>query len=385
MAVTPSLGSRWMLPRATFPALLRSIQSAGYRIVGPTVRDGAIVFGDIESVDDLPKGWTDRQEAGTYRLERRNDEALFGYNVGPHSWKKYLFPPREKMFTAHRTETSFEVTTEEHVGPPYAFLGVRGCELAAIRIQDRVFMGGQVVDPSYAARRKNALVIAVQCGQSAATCFCTSMGTGPEVREGFDLSITELIGDGTHEFVIEVGSGAGANVLAPLDLPSAVAADSERVSALLSETKRTMGRKLDTVGIRDLLMGNLQHPEWDDAGRRCLSCTNCTMACPTCFCHSTEEVPDLSAETVERWRRWDSCFNLGFSEVHGGSVRTSPASRYRQWMTHKLASWYDQFGSSGCVGCGRCVTWCPVAIDITVEAARIRAAPGKGPTKVVTP
>ena len=82
----------------------------------------------------------------------------------------------------------------------------------------------------------------------------------------------------------------------------------------------------------------------------------------------------LYGARAERWRKWDSCFTLDFSYIHGGSVRTSAAARYRQWLSHKLATWIDQFGSSGCVGCGRCITWCPVGIDITEEVAAIRAS-----------
>ncbi len=368
----PVVGSRWVLAREQFDTLLDSFRDHGYEVLGPTVRDGAIVYGRIEEVHDLPVGWTDRQEAGSYRLERRDDPALFGYNVGPHSWKKYLFPSRERLFTARREGPSFRVSTEPTEEGPKAYLGVRACEIAAIRIQDRVFTGGPEVDPGYAGRRTRALVVAAQCTQAASSCFCVSMGTGPEVEDGFDLVLTELVGEGPHRFVIEVGTPAGASVLAGVPLVPASPVDLAKVSERLQRTRHAMGRSLEANGIRELLLGRLDHEEWEKVGARCVACTNCTMVCPTCFCHSTEEVPDLAGSRVERWRRWDSCFNLAFSELHGGSVRTSVPSRYRQWMVHKLATWYDQFGSSGCVGCGRCIAWCPVGIDITEEAERVR-------------
>jgi sulfhydrogenase subunit beta (sulfur reductase) len=97
------------------------------------------------------------------------------------------------------------------------------------------------------------------------------------------------------------------------------------------------------------------------------------MVCPTCFCTSVEDSTDVDGDGVVRVQRWDSCFTVDYSYIHGGSVRSSDRSRYRQWMTHKLSTWFDQFGSSGCVGCGRCITWCPVGIDITEEVAAIRA------------
>jgi sulfhydrogenase subunit beta (sulfur reductase) len=372
----PAPGSRWVLERADFPHLLTAVAAAGYRLVGPTVRDGAIVYGPIATESDLPIGWTDRQDAGSYRLERRPDAALFGYNVGPHSWKKYLFPSRERLFTARRQEQAFSVEPEPVDETPMAYLGVRACELAAIRIQDRVFTGGPAVDPGYAERRRRVLLIAVQCGQAGRTCFCVSMGTGPAVRDGFDLSLTERIEGGRHAFLVEVGSESGARVARALPLRPAGPDDLAAAEAAVAHAAGSMGRTLDTEGIHDLLLARLEDPEWAKVGERCLACTNCTMACPTCFCHTTEEVPSLDARTVERWRRWDSCFNASFSELHTGSVRATIPSRYRQWMTHKLATWYDQFDSSGCVGCGRCITWCPVGIDITAEAAVLRSRSG---------
>jgi formate hydrogenlyase subunit 6/NADH:ubiquinone oxidoreductase subunit I len=137
-----------------------------------------------------------------------------------------------------------------------------------------------------------------------------------------------------------------------------------------------MGRSLDTVGLKDLLYSSADSPVWDDVAQRCLACGNCTAVCPTCFCTTVEDVSDLTGDHVQRDRVWDSCFNADFSYLHGGSVRESTRSRYRQWMTHKLGSWHDQFGMSGCVGCGRCVTWCPAAIDITEEAAALRRGAG---------
>jgi len=363
-----------VLARSDFPLFLRAIQGAGYRVVGPTVRDGAIVYGDIRDETDLPIGWTDRQDAGTYRLERRKDAALFGYNVGPHSWKKYLYPSHERLWTAKAGRGTFTVTTEPTTGPPLAFLGMRACELAAVAIQDRVF-DGVVHDVGYHARRSTALRIAVQCGQAAPTCFCVSMATGPAATIGYDLALTELLSAGRHEFVVEIGTKKGAEILDKVPTRPAAPAEEKEAVDLVQRTAGQMGRTMDTTKIRDLLLGNLEHPRWQTVAERCLACTNCTMACPTCFCSSNEEVPDLTGKTVERWRRWDSCFNSAFSELHHAPVRKSTASRYRQWMTHKLASWYDQFDSSGCVGCGRCITWCPVGIDITEEVAAIRANP----------
>ena len=145
------------------------------------------------------------------------------------------------------------------------------------------------------------------------------------------------------------------------------------------EAGRPLGRR-DTFELKELLYANAESPIWDAVAERCLSCTNCTAVCPTCFCTSVEDVTDLSGDVAGRERVWDSCFNADFSYIHGGTVRGSTRSRYRQWMTHKLGSWIDQFGMSGCVGCGRCITWCPAAIDITEEAAALRAAAVASPS-----
>ncbi len=370
------VGDRRVLGRGDFPAFFAALRDAGYDVIGPTIHDGAIVYDRLTRVEDLPIGWTDRQGPGKYRLERRGDQALFGYNVGPFTWKKFLYPPRERLWTAYRDGDAFSIEPEPVDGPPLAFLGMRACELAGVRVTDRVFQGGPVADPGYSARRSRLLRIAVECGEAGANCFCVSMGTGPGVGADVDLVLTEILEPGPHRFLLRVGSPAGAEVLARVPLTPAEPTDGQIAEAIVERTAGSMGRTMNTEGIRDLLRNNLEHPRWDNVAKRCLACTNCTMVCPTCFCSTQEEVPDLDVSKVERWRRWDSCFNLAFTELHGSSVRKSGLSRYRQWLTHKLGTWNDQFGSSGCVGCGRCITWCPVGIDLTEEVAAIRKSPG---------
>jgi sulfhydrogenase subunit beta (sulfur reductase) len=353
-------------------ALIAVLREDGYRVVGPTVRDGSIVHGELTDVGDLPRGWTDEQTAGTYRLRRRDDDALFGYAVGPSSPKRDLFPANQRLWTATSDgDAAFHVTEEPHVPERIAFLGVRACELAAIAIQDRVFLHGLHEDEVYAANRADVLLIAVECGSPAGTCFCVSMGTGPAVTSGADLTLTELL-DGEQRFLARSSTDAGAAVLARLERRPATDEDLTARDEVVTTAIASMGRELDTDGIHDLLLGNLEHPRWDEVAERCLACTNCTLVCPTCFCTTVEDTTDLTGEHAFRDRRWDSCFSLEFSHAGPASVRTSTKARYRQWMTHKLATWIDQFDTSGCVGCGRCITWCPVGIDITEEAAAIR-------------
>lgn len=356
------------LAKTAFDRLFAVLAERGYQVLGPTIDQEAIVYAPIRSVADLPRGWTDEQAPGKYRIVRRDDEKWFGFVVGPHSWKRYLFPPLATLSEANKTSDGWQFKSVDDAPPKQAFLGVRACEIAAMQVQDRVFLNGPYVDPLYERRRTQSLVIAVNCTQAAPTCFCTSMNTGPECQSGYDIALTELA-DG---FLVETGTPEGAAIIAALETRPAEADDLQAAGSARQQAVEQIQRRLNTDGIRDLLLGNLDHPRWDDVASRCLSCSNCTMVCPTCFCASVEDVADLSGEHVERQRKWDSCFNIDFSSMNGGVVRDQVRSRYRQWLTHKLASWLDQFGTSGCVGCGRCITWCPVGIDLTEEVAAIR-------------
>jgi len=359
--------------------LIAALIRDGYEVIGPTLRDRAIVYNDVKSVEDLPAGWTDEQEPGRYRLKRREDEALFGYSVGPQSFKKYLHPAEIRLWSAERQGGTFRIlNSSAKPRRPQAFLGVRACELAALAVQDRVLLEDKYRDPIYDQHRRGAFVIAVQCIQAASTCFCASMGTGPQVLDGFDLVLTELLGNGGQRFLVAAGSGRGAEMLTELNAIPATGEDRQQARISVEAAARQQVRSLDTTDIRELLHKNFEHSRWDNVASRCLACANCTMVCPTCFCTSVEDLTDIAGDHAERWRRWDSCFTQSFSYIHGGSVRSSAKARYRQWMTHKLASWIDQFGTSGCVGCGRCITWCPVGIDITEEVRAIREGDTNG-------
>jgi sulfhydrogenase subunit beta (sulfur reductase) len=358
--------------------LLGSLRRRGYTLVGPTVRDGAVVLDEIESGSALPAGWTDEQDGGRYRLKRRDDEALFGYATGPHSWKRWLHPPTFVRWRARRENGGFVAEPDSSPPPRYAFIGVRACELAAILVQDRVFLRGPFVDPVYRGRREAAFILAVNCGTPSGTCFCASMACGPAVPTGFDLALTELLDGARHELLLEAGTPLGAELATALPHRPAQATDVAEARAVTARAAERMGRSLDTSGLKELLYRRYEDPRWDEVAKRCLGCANCTMVCPTCFCATVEDATDLTGRATERRRVWDSCHSQEFSYVHGGSVRTSAGARYRQWITHKLATWQDQFGVSGCVGCGRCITWCPVGIDITAEAQAVRQGDPQG-------
>ena len=366
--------NHWLIERQDFQQLFDLLRTRGYQLIGPTVRDNTIVYDELCQVTDLPMGWTDEQEGGRYRLQRRTDQALFGYTLGPHAWKQFLQPPLLRLWQAVRKHSAVEIVAEAEAPPRYAFIGVRACELHAMQIQDKVFLEGAYVDSIYQARREQAFIVAVNCGQAGNTCFCASMATGPQVGSGYDLALTEVLSGDRHYFVTTVGTALGADVLDAIPHRSAGTDEVAAAASIIAETAAHMGRTLETTGLQELLYRNLEDPHWEEVANRCLTCGNCTMVCPTCFCTTVEDVTDLTGERAERWRKADSCFNIDFSHIYGGSIRAAAKARYRQWMTHKLATWIDQFGVAGCVGCGRCITWCPVGIDITAEARALQTA-----------
>ena len=352
--------------------LIDVLRADGYCVIATTLRDGAIVHDEVSSVAELPAGWTDEQQPGVYRLRRRGDGALFGYAVGPTPWKRFLHPPLLRLWRVHRVDGRVELVPEDAAPPKYAFVGVRACDLTAIARLDDVLLDGPYVDASYRAVRGQALFVAVNCAEPGGTCFCESMGTGPRVGDGADLVLTEVVADGRHYFTARGETARGQELLSALECARATADEVDAGERAIADAPDRMGRTLRTDSLREAIYAQPEHPRWEHVAKRCLTCGNCTLSCPTCFCTTVEDATALAGSESERRRRWDTCFAVEFSYMYGGSVRLSTRSRYRQWLTHKLSTWHDQFGTFGCVGCGRCITWCPVGIDITVEAAAVR-------------
>jgi sulfhydrogenase subunit beta (sulfur reductase) len=366
------IGEKITIAASDLQGLLDALAKMGYRIIGPTVREGAIVYEDIAGSKDLPQGWTDEQERATYRLKKRTDKSYFGYTQGVQSWKRFLHPPIKQIWGATKEKDGFALEEKVNEFPKMAFIGVRACELSGISLLDKILIDGPYKELGYASLRKKIFVVAVNCSQAGGTCFCVSMKSGPKATKGFDLALTELIDDASHRFMVEIGTVAGAEAVSKLFSHRAGKAEIEMAEKITIQIASQMGRSLDTIGLKELLYRNYDNQQWDSAAQRCLSCGNCTMVCPTCFCTTVEDTTDLLGSRAERIQKWDSCFTVDFTYIHGGSIRTSTKSRYRQMVTHKLATWNDQFGAMGCVGCGRCITWCPAAIDITEEARAIR-------------
>ncbi len=360
-----------VVARKDFQSLLDALLSQKYEISGPVVRDNAVVYDRISQTEDLPIGWIDRQNHGTYHLSRNKKKSLFGCINGSHTWKKFLYPMEKLVLEARRDGKKIELQELPNEEPRQALIGVRSCDLHALQILDKVLIEGPYADLSYSRRRKNLFIVAVNCSRASGNCFCVSMDTGPKATSGFDLALTEVIDDDNHYFVCETGSESGLAILKQIPHHEASVEELAAADKAIQNAVSRMGRSLKTDQLPEMLQRNFDNPEWEKVGQRCLSCGNCTMVCPTCFCTTMEDRTDLSGQVMQRWRKIDSCHTVEFSYIHGGSIRSSGMSRYRQWMMHKLAYWPEQFGTFGCVGCGRCISWCPVGIDITEEARTI--------------
>ena len=364
--------ARGFLPREAMDALFGALAGLGARCIGPRVRDGAIVYEALGGAADLPHGTRDVQAPGSYRLASTEDARCFAWANGPQALKPLVFKPRETLWRAQRDDAGQLAFHTELPAPPLtAVIGVRACDLAALDLQDRHFLNGDIRDPHYAARREKLLLIAVNCTHPAATCFCDATGDGPLVRGGCDLLLDEL-DDG---FVVTAGNERGEALAGALPLLDLDAGHREALELGRSRAANAQVRHLPAGDLPRLLFDHLEHPAWAEIAERCLSCGNCTAVCPTCFCHSTEEATELDGRTSRMRRLWDSCFTEGHSYIHGITLRAETPLRYRQWLTHKFGGWQEQYGRSGCVGCGRCITWCPAGIDVTESLRLIAGEP----------
>ena len=366
------------MDRASLAALADLLQQDGYQLFGPTVCDHAIQWGPIQSIDDLPCGWTADSNSASYRLRPRPDHALFGYWTGPDSLKKILHPAHARLLRAERDNGSFRILEDPPVAAKRAFLGVRACDLAAVAALDRVLLDDRYSDEYYRANRQSAFFIAVHCTSSAPTCFCASTGTGPQAQSLFDIALHERLDGPQPEYFAEPGTPAGASFLEKTGAPPAPPEWARELASACQEAAAAQQRRVDLSHAAEVVERGFESPQWDTVARRCLACGNCTSACPTCFCISFEDRSSLDLSTAERHRVWDSCFTQNFTYIHGGSIRLSTRSRYRHWLGHKLARWQQQFGTPGCVGCGRCIAWCPAGIDITQEFQALQASAGRG-------
>lgn len=359
------IGETVAIKKPVLDVLIANLEEFGYRPVGPQLKGDALVYETIRSLEQLPRGYITEQSPGRFRLVRTTHGQYFEFIPGAQSWKQFLFPSRAELFRMRRVNGTWERVSANTDEPAYAFIGVRACELAAILIQDKAFLRADFVDPIYHARRAKAFILAVNCLHPAGTCFCASMSAGPRVGAGFDLCLTEL----EDVFLMVIGSELGRRLAAELPSEPASAFLLGAAERGIEQAAQRALAPVDAAHTEEALLRNLDHPHWDEVAGRCLSCGNCTMVCPTCFCWDVADYTTLNLRETRRERVWDSCFNPGYSYQAGGNTRPTIKARYRQWLSHKFGSWKEQYGESGCVGCGRCITWCPAGIDTRAEVA----------------
>lgn len=351
------------LPRGELQRLLDALQAGGRRCIGPVEREGALVFETVTSVEQLPAGVHDLQAPGSYQLTRDRSPRCFAWANGPQALKPETFAPEETLWRVECDEQGLRFESASVERPGVAVIGARACDLAALALQEKHFRGNGVADPPFTARREAMFIVAVDCSFPADTCFCASTGDGPAAASGFDIAMSEL----DQGFLLRTRSEAGRALVGALQLCAATPAQLQEVQEALARAAQGQTRQLPSRDLRNLLYERQEHPHWADIASRCLACGNCTAVCPSCFCSASEARAGLDGVQAEQVRVWDSCFNVDHSSLHGRPLRDDIGLRYRQWMTHKLAAWHDQFGRSGCTGCGRCITWCPVGIDLTAE------------------
>lgn len=361
------------LEHGSLQNLIDTLKAEGYRCLGPVTKDGAIMYEEIHNASQLPYGVHDIQQPGSYRLESAGDgevKRFFAWANGPQNLKPLLFAAREKIWSVSKNadgSMAFEVAQAD--SRPTAVIGVRACDVAALDLLDKHFLHPDSPDPLYEQRRKSLLLVGVNCTHPAATCFCVSTGDGPQVAEGVDIIFSEL-DDG---FLVKTLTGVGRSIIGQLPVKEAGSAQWDQAMVELEQAAAKQQRKVPLRNLHPYLMAKLEHPRWADVASRCLSCGNCTSVCPTCFCHNQVEEAALDGSRSDHYRQWDSCFSKGHSYIHGIVIREETLPRYRQWLTHKFGTWHEQYGRSGCVGCGRCITWCPVGIDVTEELAALTA------------
>ena len=363
-------GSIGFLPLDKLKALIAELMARGYQCQGPAVENGAIVMRQLETPEALPRGLQAEQAPGRYRLTPDPFDRYFAWANGPQGIKPLTFASQETLWRVERDaagDLQFMPVLPQM--PAQAVIGARACDLAALALQDAHFLREERRDAHYAQRREQLFLVAVQCAEPAATCFCASTGDGPTPTAGYDIALAELA-DG---FVAVAGSDRGKVVLDALALSPATRQQIDAAREQGRAAAAAQMRRLPSHDLRKPLMGQLDSARWDEVAMRCLACGNCTAVCPTCFCHAEIDEPRLDGHSSGHVRIWDSCFGEAHGQLHGINVRPDIHSRYRQWLTHKLASWHDQFGRSGCVGCGRCIAWCPVGIDLTEEADALAA------------
>ena len=352
-------------PRESISVLFQNLRSQGYTVVGPSLREGVVRLAEITEPGELASGVLDAQAPGRYSITG-DSPSFFSSLNGPDSPKRFLHPPEVVLTKLIEGDRGVEQTSTFHSDKRYAFFGLRPCDLRAVEIMDGALMFPGFEDPVYSGLRNGSIFVVVNCTRAGGNCFCATMGTGPEAGSGYDMAITEL----PDRLLIDVPERS-RRLLEGIKVSPASEEDLRLGREMTDQARTQMGRRFDKEGFSELMYAGADSHVWKETADRCLACGNCTMVCPTCFCNVVQDRTDITDGSVSRVRMWDSCLSKDFVYSAGGNPRQERSARYRQFVMHKFAYWPDQFGPFGCVGCGRCITWCPVGIDITQTVNKV--------------
>lgn len=306
------------------------------------------------------------QEEGIWNFQPTSGPARLDHTNTKQPPKEFAFPQREVFFTFEQIKGEAPRLTQVlPQAPRHAVFGVRPCDGRGVPRMDKVF-NDHVEDTYYNTRRRNVAYVGLACNKPpSANCFCLSVGGSPVSTDGLDVLMTDL---GDRYFVAAVTEAGkalmteGAKVFSE---PSA--ADQKQVkqmhAAAVAHPQRAVNNP-DQAPAK--LKASFKSPLWDELARACIGCGICTFLCPTCHCFDiNDEVQGKAPLKGQRVRTWDNCQFPDFTmHSSGHNPREGTGARLRQRVGHKFQYFYENFGMHQCVGCGRCITECPVGIDI---------------------
>jgi len=316
-------------------------------VFAPTKRDNERLFGAIGSAQGTSI------EAGTTK----------------NSLKSALFPQTERLFLYRQTGEGVEteVPPEEK---ELVLFGIRPCDARSLVLLDGVFQSG-IEDPYFSGKRKRSLVIAMACATSGRACFCTAVGGSPCATEGSDLLLLDL-GD---RYLVEAATDKGKEIVKDRLFEATDEKDLAEGEKFKAKAEAAMDGKVSDAPmtgktLEEGLKEVFDDPLWEELTETCMSCGVCTYLCPTCHCF---DICDETALTGgERIRIWDSCqFPLFTRQASGFNPRPTGRERFRQRIMHKFSYLPENGNITGCVGCGRCVTECPVNLDIREVVSKL--------------
>jgi sulfhydrogenase subunit beta (sulfur reductase) len=310
-----------------------------YKVIAPQIVDGISQFHPISP----------------------DSELVLNESINTRYPPKSLFLPQSEVMLRYNPQLN-KMENVEVLPDQRIIFGIRPCDANAITLLDTVFDTEEYRDPYWTAHRSSSTIIGLGCNKPQSTCFCTTVGYGPFNHDGMDALMTEI----DDNYFIEVFSEKGETLFS--ELPFASEEEQEKVKRHQTQVAESMTIAFETENLKHTLDNLFESNFWGEIAESCLGCGVCTFLCPTCFCFDIVD----EVQRNKRVRNWDTCmFRIYSQEASGHNPRPTQAERTRQRLMHKYSYWLDHIGKIGCTGCGRCVRYCPVGLDIR---AMIRAA-----------